>query len=186
MKNSSPLMVTGLFVCVLLGGIVSAQERTEDKNTRRVDQQVLTEGQKTDAKNILSKYNPAKLSAEDAKAIHKAVRDMGIPGGRAMNELLTSVGFDPDVLRKLDPPPQRRDDNGRGENKDGKMKDVSKKETGGEGSKYSIEQAISDNAQLHTIAFSGLAFLTGDFGAATFIPPWKSVRFLWIPVHARY
>lgn len=39
--------------------------------------------------------------------------------------------------------------------------------------RYSIEQAISDNAQLHTIAFSGLAFLTGDFGAATFIPPGK-------------
>lgn len=39
--------------------------------------------------------------------------------------------------------------------------------------RYSIEQAISDNAQLHTIAFSGLAFLTGDFGAATFLPPGK-------------
>lgn len=38
---------------------------------------------------------------------------------------------------------------------------------------YSIEQAISDNAQLHTVAFSGLAFLTGDFGASTFIPPGK-------------
>ena len=38
---------------------------------------------------------------------------------------------------------------------------------------YSIEQAMSDEAQLHTIAFSGLAFLTGDFGSSTFIPPGK-------------
>lgn len=38
---------------------------------------------------------------------------------------------------------------------------------------YSIAQASSDKAQLHTFAFSGLAFLTGDFGAATFIPPGK-------------
>jgi len=38
---------------------------------------------------------------------------------------------------------------------------------------YSVEQAISDNAQLHTIAFNGLAFITGDFGAATFLPPGK-------------
>ena len=38
---------------------------------------------------------------------------------------------------------------------------------------YSIEQAISDNAQLHTIAFDGLAFLTGDFAADTFLPPGK-------------
>ena len=38
---------------------------------------------------------------------------------------------------------------------------------------YSIEQAISDRAQLHTIAFDGLAFLTGDFGLDTFLPPGK-------------
>ena len=43
--------------------------------------------------------------------------------------------------------------------------------------KYSIEQAVSDNAQLHTIAFSGLAFLTGDFGASTFMPPGKVCDF---------
>jgi hypothetical protein len=42
---------------------------------------------------------------------------------------------------------------------------------------YSIEQAVSDQAQLHTIAFSGLAFITGDFGADTFIPPGKVCDF---------
>lgn len=39
--------------------------------------------------------------------------------------------------------------------------------------RYIIEQAVSDKAQLHTIAFNGLAFITGDFGASTFIPPGK-------------
>ncbi len=39
--------------------------------------------------------------------------------------------------------------------------------------KYSLEQAVSDQAQLHTIAFDGLAFLTGDFGSDTFLPPGK-------------
>ena len=43
--------------------------------------------------------------------------------------------------------------------------------------KYSIEQAHSDKAQLHTIAFNGLAFITGDFGASTFIPPGKVCDF---------
>ena len=38
---------------------------------------------------------------------------------------------------------------------------------------YSIEQATSDRAQLHTIAFDGLAFLTGDFARDTFLPPGK-------------
>jgi hypothetical protein len=41
------------------------------------------------------------------------------------------------------------------------------------GRRYSIEQAVSDRAQLNTIAFDGLAFLTGDFGYDTFLPPGK-------------
>jgi hypothetical protein len=41
------------------------------------------------------------------------------------------------------------------------------------GSRYSLSQAMSDKAQLNTIAFNGLAFLTGDFGADTFLPPGK-------------
>jgi Spy/CpxP family protein refolding chaperone len=36
---------------------------------------------------------------------------------------------------------------------------------------------MSDRAQLTTIAFNGLAFITGDFGAATFIPPGKVCDF---------
>jgi hypothetical protein len=39
--------------------------------------------------------------------------------------------------------------------------------------RYSLEQATSDRAQLNTIAFDGLAFLTGDFGYDTFLPPGK-------------
>ena len=43
--------------------------------------------------------------------------------------------------------------------------------SGGQG--YSITQAVSDKAQLNTIAFNGLAFLTGDFESDTFLPPGK-------------
>ncbi|MBM4017017.1 MAG: periplasmic heavy metal sensor [Planctomycetes bacterium] len=43
--------------------------------------------------------------------------------------------------------------------------------------RYSIEQAVSDQAQLHTIAFSGLAFISGDYGACTFLPPGKVCDF---------
>ncbi len=45
------------------------------------------------------------------------------------------------------------------------------------GGQYTLEQAISDRAQLTTIAFSGLAFITGDFGASTFLPPGKACDF---------
>lgn len=42
---------------------------------------------------------------------------------------------------------------------------------------YSLEQAMSDNAQLSTIAFNGLAFITGSGGADTFMPPGKVADF---------
>lgn len=45
------------------------------------------------------------------------------------------------------------------------------------GNQYTLEQAMSDNAQLSTIAFSGLAFITGSSGADTFIPPGKVADF---------
>ena len=49
--------------------------------------------------------------------------------------------------------------------------------SGENSSQYSLEQAMSDNAQLSTIAFSGLAFITGSAGADTFFPPGKVADF---------
>ncbi|MDM8552011.1 SMP-30/gluconolactonase/LRE family protein, partial [Desulfobacterales bacterium HSG2] len=43
----------------------------------------------------------------------------------------------------------------------------------GDGGGISTEQAISDEAQMKTIAFSGLGFLTGDLCSYTFFPPGK-------------
>ncbi len=52
---------------------------------------------------------------------------------------------------------------------------VQDKKEGGGG--YSIDQSVSDKAQLSTIAFSGLAFMTGTFGADTFLPPGKAADY---------
>jgi hypothetical protein len=38
---------------------------------------------------------------------------------------------------------------------------------------YTITQAISDEAQRNTISFDGLAFLTGNLGSQSFLPPGK-------------
>lgn len=64
---------------------------------------------------------------------------------------------------------------GRGERRAGPETPGSAQGQGGApgGQKYSLEQALSDKAQLNTIAFDGLAFLTGDFGYDTFLPPGK-------------
>lgn len=42
---------------------------------------------------------------------------------------------------------------------------------------FTTEQTLSDNAQLMTIAFDGLAFLTGDLGSDSFFPPGKVADF---------
>ena len=42
---------------------------------------------------------------------------------------------------------------------------------------YSPDQAMSDKAQLSTIAFDGLAFITGSAGADSFFPPGKVADF---------
>ena len=40
-------------------------------------------------------------------------------------------------------------------------------------SQYTITQAVSDEAQQNTISFNGLAFLTGNLGSQSFLPPGK-------------
>jgi hypothetical protein len=42
---------------------------------------------------------------------------------------------------------------------------------------YTIERTLSDGAQRNTIAFDGLAFLTNNLGAQTFLPPGKVADF---------
>ena len=76
------------------------------------------------------------------------------------------------------PPPLRKETGERGggmpKRQDGRR--GGDKPPGGPGN-YTITQAVSDHAQLHTIAFNGLAFITGDYGASTFIPPGKVCDF---------
>ncbi|NVO19485.1 MAG: T9SS type A sorting domain-containing protein [Bacteroidetes bacterium] len=45
------------------------------------------------------------------------------------------------------------------------------------GQNFTIQQTLSDGAQRNTIAFDGLAFLTGNFCACSFIPPGKVADF---------
>lgn len=54
---------------------------------------------------------------------------------------------------------------------------VAQERKGPEPGSYTIQQAISNRAQLHTIAFDGLAFITGSFGADCFFPPGKVADF---------
>lgn len=150
----------------------TARERREGQPQKA---EPLTDAQQAQVKAILAKYDANTLTADQAKAIHEAFRQAGLRGGPAINEAVKASGFNPDKLRDLAPPSaqggrrdQARDGDGRPAPPD--------REAGGQG-QYSIEQAISDRAQLNTIAFDGLAFLTGDLGCNTFLPPGKAADF---------
>jgi len=148
----------------------------------RTEQEALTLQQQEQVNAILQDYDADNLTAEQARSIHDAFRNAGLRGGPTLGDAIKAAGFDPDRLRELAPPPNRprrgggdrrppRSENSRTDRPD--AADTSKRTEQGHGQKYSLEQAVSDRAQLHTIAFSGLAFMTGDFGASTFIPPGK-------------
>ncbi len=149
---------------------------------RSREMESLTDVQKQQAKAILSKYDAATLTAEQALAIHEAFRQAGLRGGPAMADTIKAAGFDPDKLRDLAPPPNQVDRGGqRPQRREARPAQDVQSRPGARGNgqqgRYTITQAISDRAQLSTIAFSGLAFLTGDFGAATFMPPGKVCDF---------
>jgi hypothetical protein len=54
-----------------------------------------------------------------------------------------------------------------------KDKDLNKKKPDEKKNEYTIEQSVSEKAQLNTMSFDGLAFLTGNMGCNTFLPPGK-------------
>jgi len=189
--NRLAIMVIGLGLAATMQ--VAAQQTEEPRmDARRPPRgedgprktETLTAAQTEQVKVILSKYDANMLTADQAKAIHEAFRQAGIRGGPGMNDAVKAAGFDPDKLRDLAPPPGQ--DGGQDRRPTRREADAAQggddrpeprgRESRGQG-QYSTEQAVSDRAQLNTIAFDGLAFLTGDFGCNTFLPPGKVADF---------
>ena len=147
---------------------------------------------------ILADYSPDTLTAEEAVAINESFRNAGLKGGEDLEAAIRQAGWDPHVIRDLAPPPEHQTNHeNSSERKQEPPKDAEQKakepkeealkeptqnqdqpqvsdqnNKGGQQS-YSIDQAISDNAQLKTIAFDALAFFTGQLEADTFFPPGK-------------
>jgi phosphatidylethanolamine-binding protein (PEBP) family uncharacterized protein len=162
--------------------------RDEDRlgPSRNDDDQALTAEQVAKVKAILSKYDASSLNSKDARAINDAFRAAGLRNGPGLQDAIRAAGFVPKRIGELDPPRDRPADNRppQSDRRDGRRRESHDRETGSsdrrpprQGGGYSIEQAISDRAQLTTIAFSGLAFLTGDLGCNTFLPPGKVADF---------
>ena len=183
------------------------REDSRPTGPRAEDETPLTTEQAAQVKAILSRYDGSSLTAEDAKAINEAFRAAGLKNGPPLRQAIQDAGFDPETIGRLDPPPSgdrgegsgQRQERGRGGvpgerpgvRRGGDRGGAESQEEGGpparsprkgeagrgQGGGYSIEQAVSDRAQLNTIAFSGLAFLTGGLGCNTFLPPGKVADF---------
>jgi phosphatidylethanolamine-binding protein (PEBP) family uncharacterized protein/Spy/CpxP family protein refolding chaperone len=167
-------VVATMLAVLLLTTFASAQDRG--------DAQPLTAEQKAKVKVILSRYEADSLTAKDAKAINTAFREAGLRNGPGLQEAIKEADFVPERISELDPPPDRAatdrlpagESDGSPQGKEDGKADRRRPDRGGG---YSVEQAISDRAQLHTIAFDGLAFLTGAMACSTFLPPGKVADF---------
>ena len=65
----------------------------------------LTAEQTAKVKSVLAAYKPDKLTADDAKAIKRALREAALRPNRALGEAIRAAGFSPDKLEQLDPRP---------------------------------------------------------------------------------
>lgn len=100
-KLTSVILV--LFVLTSLQ--LSAQQKEESREERQETMETITDAQKEKLKTILSNYDPHSLTTKDAKAIHEAFREAGLRAGPATADAMREIGFDPDKLRDLAPPP---------------------------------------------------------------------------------
>lgn len=82
------------------------QENQNTKQKPPSNSQGVTSDQSTRIKKILSAYNASKLTTEEARAIQNQFREAGIHAGPGNNEAIRSLGFDPEKLRNLAPPPE--------------------------------------------------------------------------------
>lgn len=187
MKLAYLIFITGVLSIMMLAQQDSprpprGQNRSPGQSSKT---ETLTADQKSAVNAILAKYNQSSLTAKDAKAINEAFRSAGLRNGPALHQAIREAGFVPEKIGQLDPPANNRDRRPEEKPSPGEPASNPGQEIREPGSHrglnpsggYSIEQATSDRAQLNTIAFDGLAFLTGSMGCNTFLPPGKVADF---------
>jgi len=115
-SHISEKIATSIMTIIMLMVLIQAAGfAQDDQNLKQKDQnkpQVLTPEQTAKIKSILSQYNAATLTAEDAKAIHEKFREAGIHGGPETGKAIIAAGFDPEKLKTLAPPPANDRKNG--------------------------------------------------------------------------
>jgi hypothetical protein len=94
-----------IIILLLIPELNSCQTAPDTRQRTQEKPQTLTAEKKQQIKTILSGYNASKLTADDARAIHNKFREAGIHAGPETNSVIIENGFDPELLKKLAPPP---------------------------------------------------------------------------------
>ncbi|MBT3422039.1 MAG: hypothetical protein HOB88_00990 [Bacteroidetes bacterium] len=101
------ILIMGMigFLTLSFNPLMAQQRPERGPQQEQVDE--LTDAQITTVNKILANYDSESLTADDAKAIMKAIRDAKVPGGKGVETAINDAGFDFEEIKKLAPPPAR-------------------------------------------------------------------------------
>ena len=113
MKQFSSRVVVLIWTLCLSGFMIPGGAQAGDTDTspfkgEEKQLQSLSDEQKARVAAILGQYDASSLTAADAKAINNAFREAGIRRGPGQRAAIEAAGFDPEKIRTLDPPPDRK------------------------------------------------------------------------------
>lgn len=127
-KNIFGTITVTLMLTLLFQGNNFSQNGPGSKQRDQNNSKSLTAEQTAMVKTILSQYNAATLTADEAKAIHEKFRQAGIQGGPGTKDAIIAAGFDPEKLRALAPPPgQQGEQTQKAHSIDDRLKNVQEK-----------------------------------------------------------
>jgi periplasmic protein CpxP/Spy len=113
--NKKGLIIIMILMLVpVFHGKIFSQAKQQSNQSRQEKSQTIIPEQKLQIKTILSRYNSKTLTSDQAKSIHEEFRKAGIHAGPETKDAIIAAGFDPEKLRKLDPPTS---DQSKGESK---------------------------------------------------------------------
>lgn len=107
MKKKMYLVLCAVASFVMLSSMPVMAQGPRGDRPQQEEVDKLTVAQTTKVNQILEKYDSKSLSADDAKAIIKALREAKIPRGKGVEKAIDAAGFDFEEIRKLAPPPSR-------------------------------------------------------------------------------
>ena len=111
MKSSKILLFSFLILFLPLNFITASGQEEEESQEITIS----TSNIENLLSEILADYDPDNLSEEDIISINETFKNLGIIGGPELDEAISALGFDPEVLKNQLPPPPDKNMQGQGQ-----------------------------------------------------------------------